>query len=74
MSNRRSVNVSAEAEMIAEAKTLGLNLSRTFEEAVRNGIRQEKARRWREENAEAIAFNNAQVEREGLWCDEYRLF
>lgn len=74
MSNRRSVNVTADGDVIAEAKMLGLNLSRTFEEAVRKGIREEKARRWREENAEAIAFNNAQVERDGLWCDDYRLF
>lgn len=33
-----------------------------------------EAKRWRDDNAEAIVFNNAQIERNGLWCDEYRLF
>jgi antitoxin CcdA len=72
--SRKPVNLTLDAELVAEAKALGLNLSRTVEEALRERVREEKARRWQEENAEAIAFNNAQIEREGLWCDEYRLF
>jgi antitoxin CcdA len=71
---RKAVNLSLDAELIAEAKALNLNLSRTVEEALRQRVRDEKTRRWQEENAEAIAFNNAQIEREGLWCDDYRLF
>ncbi len=71
---RKAVNLSLDAELVAEAKALNLNLSRTVEEALRQRVRDEKARRWQEENAEAIAFNNAQIEREGLWCDDYRLF
>lgn len=71
---RKAVNLSLDAELVAEAKALNLNLSRTVEEALRQRVRDEKARRWQEENAEAIAFNNAQLEREGLWCDDYRLF
>jgi antitoxin CcdA len=71
---RKAVNLSLDAELVAEAKALNLNLSRTVEEALRQRVRDEKARRWQEENAEAIAYNNAQIEREGLWCDDYRLF
>jgi antitoxin CcdA len=71
---RKAVNLSLDVELVAEAKALDLNLSRTVEEALRQRVRAEKARRWQEENAEAIAFNNAQIEREGLWCDDYRLF
>jgi antitoxin CcdA len=71
---RKAVNLSLDAALVAEAKALNLNLSRTVEEALRQRVRDEKARRWQEENADAIAFNNAQIERDGLWCDDYRLF
>ena len=71
---RKAVNLSLDAALVAEARTLNLNLSRIADEALRRHVRDEKARRWQEENAEAIAFNNAQIERDGLWCDDYRLF
>lgn len=71
---RESVDLSLDAELVAEARTLGLDLSRIAEDALRRHVRDEKARRWQEENAEAIAANNARIERDGLWCDEYRLF
>ena len=73
-SPKRAVNLSLDGAVIADAKTLGLNLSRVLEDALRREVAAEKARRWSEENAEAIAFNNARIERDGLWCDEYRLF
>jgi post-segregation antitoxin (ccd killing protein) len=34
----------------------------------------EKARRWEEENAEAIHVSNEELKRNGLWSDRYRLF
>ncbi len=36
--------------------------------------REEEARRWLAENAEAIRLSNEEIERNGLWCDDYRLF
>lgn len=74
MSVRKAVNVTLDTALVAEAKTLHLNLSRTMEDALRGRVREEKARRWREENANAIAFNNAQIEKNGLWYDDYRKF
>jgi antitoxin CcdA len=71
---RRPVNVTLDSDLVAEAKALGLNLSRTIEGALRKQLEEERARRWREENAEAIAFNNEQIERNGLWYDKYRSF
>jgi post-segregation antitoxin (ccd killing protein) len=35
---------------------------------------EEKARRWEEENAEAIRASNEELKRNGLWSDRYRLF
>ncbi len=72
--SRKSVNLSLDAELVAEAKALNLNLSRKLEEALRACVRDEKARRWQEENAEAIRLSNEELEKNGLWSDEYRLF
>ena len=71
---RKAVNLSLDAHLIAEAKALNVNLSRTLEEALRIRVREEKARRWQEENAEAIRLSNEELEKNGLWSDEYRLF
>lgn len=71
---RKAVNVTLDTDLVAEAKALDLNLSRSIEKALRECVREERVRRWREENAEAIAFNNAEIERNGLWCDKHRLF
>jgi antitoxin CcdA len=71
---RKAVNLSLDAALVAEAKALDLNLSRTLEEALRARVREEKARRWQENNAEAIRLSNEELERNGLWSDEHRLF
>lgn len=71
---RRAVNLTLDAALVADAKALGMNLSRAVEEALRAKVSAEKGRRWAEENREAIKATNARVEREGLWSDDYRLF
>lgn len=58
----------------AEAAALGLDAAALAEQAVRAAISAEKARRWQEENREAIASSNAWVERHGLPLARYRLF
>jgi len=60
--------------LLDDAEALGINLSQAAEEALEQAVAAEKARRWLEENAEAIAFNNARIERVGLWSDDFRLF
>ena len=74
MAARKAYNLSLDPDLIAEARALDLNLSRSVEEALREKVRAEKAKRWREENAEAIRLSNEELERNGLWCDDLRLF
>lgn len=71
---RRPVELSLDEGVVEDARALGLDVEALAETALRESVSREKARRWREENAEAIAFNNAQIEKDGLWCDDYRLF
>lgn len=73
-SGRKSVNLSLNKELLAEAKALGINMSRAAEEGIAEVISAEKARRWKEENREAIRDWNEYVERNGLPLAKYRTF
>ena len=58
----------------AEAAALGLDAAALAERAVREAISAEKARRWLEENREAIEAHNRWVEEHGLPLAKYRMF
>lgn len=73
-SARRSANLSIEADMLEEARALNINLSRAAQDGIRRAIAAEKARRWKEENAEAIRSSNEYVEKHGLPLEKYRMF
>jgi antitoxin CcdA len=73
-SSRKPTNISLDTDLVRDARSLGVNLSRACEEGLVARIAQERARRWQVDNAEAIASSNAYVEREGLPLDQYRQF
>lgn len=64
----------AQAPFAAEAEALGLDAAAIAARAVKEAIRSEKARRWLEENREAIDAHNRWVEEHGLPLAEYRMF
>ncbi len=65
-SPRRATSMTLDAELLDEARALGMNLSRAAEEGIRAQVRGERARRWKEENAEAIADYNKWIEENGI--------
>ena len=71
---RKPTNVSLDPALVEEAKRLGVNISRACEQGLAALIAAEKARRWREENAEAIADSNRHVDANGLPLAEFRRF
>jgi len=71
---KTSANLSVASELIEEAKALGINLSREAEKGIAEAVREEKTRRWKEENAEAIADANRYVAEHGLPLAKYRMF
>ena len=71
---RKSTNVSLDAALVADAKALGINLSRACEMGLAAELKAERERQWREENAEAIASSNAYVEKYGLPLARYHQF
>jgi antitoxin CcdA len=75
------VTLELDAESIAAAKEAGIDLSQLLVHALRRLLpnlhasqREEEARKWYEENKEAVDSINKFVEEHGLWSDGARKF
>lgn len=64
---KKSVNLSIDAELAAEAKEAGTNMSALHETALRAELKAHREAKWREENRAAIEASDAELERNGLW-------
>lgn len=71
---KRPTNVSLDPGLVAEAKTLGLNVSKACERGLMTEIRSAREAAWLAENAEAIASSNAYVAAHGLPLASFRQF
>ncbi len=71
---RKSVNISLDVKLVAEAKKLGMNMSRAAEAGIANAVAAEKTRLWKIENREAIQSMNDYVEENGLPLEQFRQF
>ncbi len=71
---RKATNVSLDAKLVAEAKVLGVNVSRACEEGLAAELKAERGRQWKIENAQAIESSNAYVREHGLPLARYRQF
>jgi antitoxin CcdA len=60
--------------MVAEAKDLGISLSKACERGLADEISKAKSARWLAENREAIEAWNAHVEANGLPLARFRQF
>jgi antitoxin CcdA len=71
---RRAANVSVPADLLREAKSLGINLSRVLEKGLEEEVRAARRERWLEENREAIEEYNKRVAKQGTFGDRMRRF
>lgn len=69
---REAANLSLDRALIAEAKELGLNVSKIAEEGLRRAIAARKSELWLEENREAIEEHNRYFAEHGLPFAEFR--
>ena len=72
--NKRHTNLTLSADVLLEAKKLGINISKACDGFLRELIRQEKERRWNAEYAEFVSAFNAEIENVGLPLDQWRTF
>ena len=66
---KKAVNLTIDAELLAEARTSGTNLSNVLEMALKEQLKQQRWEKWRDDNRAAIEASNAQLERDGLWFE-----
>ncbi|MDP0926096.1 type II toxin-antitoxin system CcdA family antitoxin [Paracoccus onubensis] len=71
---RIKVNLTIDEELSRAARAYGLNMSRLAESAIAAAAKEERNRRWREENREAIHAYSHEVEQNGVPLARYRSF
>lgn len=71
---KRSTNVSLSANIVEQAKELGINVSQACEKGVVAEISARRREKWIEENRAAMESSNAWVEKHGLPLAKYRMF
>jgi antitoxin CcdA len=74
MAAKKAVNLSIDAEHVAEAKAAGTNISALLEKALSEDLRERRWQKWRNENRVANEAYNRFVEEHGLLSDEWRNF
>jgi antitoxin CcdA len=72
--NKKATNITLSADVLADAKALGINISQACDQFLRELVRGERERRWQQEHAEFIAAYNRLVEQEGLPLEQWRTF
>lgn len=71
---RRPINLSIDPVVLADAKALGINISRVCESALAAQVQQLRREQWLAENREAMDDYNAYVEANGLPLAHLRQF
>jgi antitoxin CcdA len=73
-SGKARTNVSVDAELLALARELRINVSAALEGRLKELVAENRSRVWLEEHAGAIADANEFLGRRGLWSDGKRQF
>jgi antitoxin CcdA len=73
-SQKRAVNLSVDASLVAAARKQGLNLSRVLDDALRQQLAAARADAWARANRQAIEDYNDRIERDGVFGDKLRRF
>src|SRR5690554_2734634 len=71
---RKPTNLSLDSTLLKEAKSLGINVSRSAEAGIAEAVRLHKQKKWLNENVEALESSNAYVETNGLPLARHRQF
>ena len=74
LSQRRPTNLSIDTDLLSEARSLDVNLSRAAEEGIQMAVAEIRARRWQAENRSALESSNRYVEKNGLPLSGLRRF
>ena len=68
--SKTTISIEIDERLLVHAIEYKIDLDSFVHESLKNEV----ARRWSEENAEAFKLNNERIEKDGLWSDKFRLF
>ncbi len=71
---KKATNITLSVDVLNEAKALGINISQTCDQYLRELVKNERERRWQQDNAEFIVAYNQSVEQEGLPLEQWQSF
>lgn len=71
---KKATNITLSADVLADARRLGINISQACDTYLRELVRREQERRWVEQHADFIVAYNTTVEAEGLPLEQWRGF
>ncbi|MDO8321574.1 type II toxin-antitoxin system CcdA family antitoxin [Phenylobacterium sp.] len=70
------LKIEIDADLLAKGQAAGLDMARTLENGIRQATRAEsdedKARRWAEENAEALKAQRERIDAHGVFGEDLR--
>jgi len=72
--NKKPTNVSVNADLLRQAKSLKINLSQVLEQRLIEIVRAQQRELWLAENQQALEDYNAYVERNGVFSDGFKKF
>jgi len=71
---KTTIELDLDQTILDLAASLGLDISRIVDDALRSALREEQARRWPDENAGTIEDYNKHVEESGVPLTRHRTF
>ncbi|MGL5838997.1 MAG: type II toxin-antitoxin system CcdA family antitoxin [Sphingorhabdus sp.] len=71
---KKATNISLPADMVEDAKRLGINVSQACEAGLAKEVRKALGEEWKRENRAAIENWNKWIRENGMPYDEYRQF
>lgn len=74
IARRRATNVTLPEDLVAQARALGLNMSKVMERALRIAVREEETRRWQDEHKDRIDAFAVWFEENGLPFQDIRVY
>jgi antitoxin CcdA len=71
---KKATNLSLSIDVLDAAKQLHINVSKVCDAYLREVVRLEQSRVWKEQHAEFMSAYNSTVEKEGLPLEKWRAF
>jgi antitoxin CcdA len=71
---KKSTNLSINSDLLRQAKEQHINLSQALELRLAEMLKEEKCRKWQDENKEAIEGYNRRLATDGAFSDGLRRF